>query len=281
MSEIDPLAGIARLAASGDAAALDALCRELQDPIYRLAMRMFGHPEDAADATQEALIRIVTHLASFEGRSKLTTWAYTVASRHFLRMRTQRLEPTVAGPEAFGEWIDRHRSEPSAEAASQVEFDELCGDVRIACTYGMLLCLSRPVRLVYLLGDVIGLTDVEGAEACETTPAAFRQRLARARRTMRSIMANRCGLVRAENPCRCSQVVDASVEAGILDPARPVYAHHSGVDSRIDHGVIAAAAAELDLVEAIAEVYRNDPAWTGPQRIMSTISVSLPTLLRP
>lgn len=281
MLEPDPLAAVASRAAAGDAAALDDLCRELQDPIYRLAMRMFAHPEDAADATQEALIRIVTHVGSFEGRSKLTTWAYTVASRHFLRLKTQRLEPTVAGPEEFGDWIDQHRSEPSAETASQVEFDELCGDVRIACTYGMLLCLKRPLRLAYLLGDVIGLTDVEGAQACETTPAAFRQRLARARRTMRSIMAQRCGLISSENPCRCSHVVDASIQAGILDPARPMYAHHGGMATPIEHGVLSAAAAELDLVEAIAEVYRTDPEWAGPERIMSTIRSSLPTLLRP
>lgn len=163
MIEADPLAAVASRAAAGDTAALDELCRELQDLIYRLAMRLFAHPEDAADATQEALIRIVINVGSFEGRSKLTTWAYTVASRHFLRMKTQRPEPTVAGPEEFGDWIDQHRSEPSAEVASLVEFDELCGEVRIACTYGMLLCLTRPLRLAYLLGDVIGLTDIEGA----------------------------------------------------------------------------------------------------------------------
>lgn len=281
MLEPDPLAAVASRAAAGDAVALDELCRELQDPIYRLAMRMFAHPEDAADATQEALIRIVTHVGSFEGRSKLTTWAYTVASRHFLRMKTQRLEPTVAGPEEFGDWIDQHRSEPSAEIASQVEFDELCGDVRIACTYGMLLCLTRPLRLAYLLGDVVGLTDIEGAQGCETTPAAFRQRLARARRTMRSIMAQRCGLINPEHPCRCSQMVAASIQAEILDPAQPMYAHHTGVTAPIEHGVLTAAAAELDLVESIAQVFRTDPEWVGPDRIMSTIKSSLPTLLGP
>lgn len=279
MLEPDPLAAVASRAAAGDAAALDELCRQLQDPIYRLAMRMFAHPEDAADAMQEALIRIVTHVGLFEGRSKLSTWAYTVASRHFLRMKTQRLETTVAGPVEFGEWIDQHRAEPSAETASQVELDELCGDVRIACTYGMLLCLTRPLRLAYLLGDVIGLTDIEGAEACETTPAAFRQRLARARRTMRSIMAQRCGLTSSQNPCRCSQVVEASIQAGILDPAQPMYARHAGVAAPIEHGVLSAAAAELDLVEAIAQLYRSDPEWAGPERIMSTIRCSLPTLL--
>lgn len=272
MSEPQELEHLAQRAAAGDAAALDAVCRGLQDPIYRLALRMFSHPEDAADATQEALIRVVTHLGSFEGRSKLTTWAYTVASRHFLRIQTQRLEQTVAGPEEFGDWIDQHRSEPAAETVSLVEFDELCGDVRIACTYGMLLCLSRPVRLAYLLGDVVGMTDTEGAEACGITPAAFRQRLARGRRTMRSILARRCGLVDAENPCRCSQLVEASIEARILDPAQPLFARHAGVDDVIDHGTVIAAAEELDLAEAIGEVYRSDPEWQAPDTIMASLA---------
>jgi RNA polymerase sigma factor (sigma-70 family) len=277
--DADPLADLASRAAAGDAAALEAVCRELQQPLYRLALRMFSHPEDAADATQEALIRIVTNLGSFEARSKLTTWAYTIASRQFLRMKTQRLEPSVAGPDEFGDWIDRHRSEPSAETASRVEFDELCGDVRIACTYGMLLCLTRPARLVYLLGDVIGLTDAEGAEACEITPEAFRQRLARARRTMRSIMAERCGLIRTENPCRCAHVVEASIDAGILDPAQPSFARHRGVETPIEHDVVLAASAELDVAVAIAEVYRSDPAWQAPDRIMVALAEALPTLI--
>lgn len=51
---------------------LSALVRRLQDPMYRLALRFLGHPQDAQDATQEILIRIVTHLGSFEGRSRFT-----------------------------------------------------------------------------------------------------------------------------------------------------------------------------------------------------------------
>ncbi len=255
-SNDDPLAALAARALDGDSAALDELCRELQDPIYRLALRMFSNPHDAADATQEALIRIITNLGSFEGRSKLTTWAYTVASRRFLRIAATATERSVAGPTEFGDWIDTHRAAPSAAQASSVEFDELCGDVRIACTYGMLLCLSRPVRLAYLLGDVIGFTDTEGADACEITAAAFRQRLSRARRTMRSVLAGRCGLVDPSNPCRCGQVVDASIQAGILDPQNPSFANHPGAPRPIPHRPLAAetvdaAASELDVAVKI------------------------------
>ena len=56
---------LARRAADGDREALTALVRQLQHPMYRLALRFLGHPDDAQDACQEILIRIVTHLGSF------------------------------------------------------------------------------------------------------------------------------------------------------------------------------------------------------------------------
>ena len=64
---------LARRAGDGDRDALSALVRELQHPMYRLAPRFLGHPEDAQDACQEILVRIVTRLGTFEGRSKFTT----------------------------------------------------------------------------------------------------------------------------------------------------------------------------------------------------------------
>jgi RNA polymerase sigma factor (sigma-70 family) len=271
----------AKAAANGDRHALEDVCKGLQDLIYRLALRSFSDPADAADATQEALIRIVTNLSSFEGRSKLTTWAYTIAARQFLRMRMTRVEETVGGPDQFGEWVDAHRQEPSAELASSVEFEQLSGDVRISCTYGMLLCLSREQRIAYLLGDVIGFTDQEGAIACEITPAAFRQRLSRARSTMRDLMASRCGLVRASNPCRCRLLVEASISNGLLDPVNPTFARHGGADIPIVSSVLAVAANELDHAVAIAEVFRSDPQWSAPGMVWQHLTEAMPALLGP
>jgi DNA-directed RNA polymerase specialized sigma24 family protein len=68
------LEGLARRAVTGDARALEELCRDLRNLVYRLALRFSSDPEAAADATQEILILVITHLGEFEGRSKLTTW---------------------------------------------------------------------------------------------------------------------------------------------------------------------------------------------------------------
>ncbi|EDM77544.1 RNA polymerase ECF-type sigma factor [Plesiocystis pacifica SIR-1] len=63
-------------AVEGDAAALESVLREVRDDVYGLALRMLGHLTDAEDVSQEALIRIATQLAKFEGRSKFRTWAW-------------------------------------------------------------------------------------------------------------------------------------------------------------------------------------------------------------
>ena len=122
-----------------------------------------------------------------------------------------------------------HAADPAFEPETQALYDELCADVRLACTSGMLLALTREARLAYVLGDVVGLSAPEAAEVLGTTPAAFRQRLSRARAVMRELMGQRCGLVREDDPCRCDRLVTASEERGLLDRSRPAFARHPGV----------------------------------------------------
>jgi RNA polymerase sigma factor (sigma-70 family) len=157
------LDGLARRATEGDRGALSELVREIQHPMYRLALRFLGNPDDAQDACQEILIRIVTRLGTFEGRSKFSTWAYTVAVRLLLRTRNRLYESAVQGAEQYAAAIDAGLGDvdPTLE---EVEFRLLSEEVRISCTYGMLLCLPRPQRAAYLLADVLGVTDGEGAE---------------------------------------------------------------------------------------------------------------------
>ena len=271
---------LAREAAAGDKRALGELCRKLQHPVYRLALRMLSDPQDAEDATQEVLVRVVTNLGSFEGRSKFMTWAYTVATRQLLRTRKRAVERSVRGAEAFAAVIDAGLGPVPDDVEGGAEYEELCAEVRISCTYGMLLCLSRPVRVAYILGDLMGMPDRTGAEVCGVTPAAFRQRLARARKTMRGIIANRCGLVREENPCRCGRQIGNSERLGVLDRSDLRLATHP----RRDRGTIRAdtierAAEQLDLAAAMAEVYRSDPEFVAPQRVYEGLRRAAPDLL--
>ena len=265
---------LARRAADGDRESLSALVRRLQDPMYRLALRFLAHPHDAQDATQEILIRIVTHLGSFEGRSRFTTWAYTVATRSLLRTKKRPVEASVQGPEQFAAFLDAGMAEldPTHEEA---EYRQLCEEVRISCTYGMLLCVPRDQRAAYLLADVIGLTDVEGGEVLDCTREAFRQRVSRARRTIRHVIDNRCGLVDPANPCRCGRQIASSIRAGILNPADLPLAEHRRDEVRV---WIEPVARQLDDVVAIGDLYRFD-RFTAPAALWDDLQGRFPELL--
>ena len=266
--------GLARLAADGDRAALAELVRGLQHPMYRLALRFLGHPQDAEDATQEILIRIVTHLGSFEGRSKFTTWAFTVATRSLFRAKRGANETAVAGAEQFAAFVDAGMGEIDA-TADEAEYRLLCEEVRISCTYGMLLCVPREQRAAYLLADVAGLTDVEGAQVLDCTREAFRQRVSRARRTLKHIIDNRCGLVDPANPCRCGRQVTASFDAGIIRPGELPLATHPRDEIRV---WIEPYARQLDEVTAIGDLYRFD-RFTAPATLWQDLQARYPDLL--
>ena len=213
MGDDGSLEELVRLAASGDSAALSRLVEEVQHPVYKLALRFLGHPEDAKDASQEILVRVITNLGSFEGRSQFMTWVYTVAVRQLMRTRKRLVESSVQDAETFAAFLDQGMSDRDY-TAEEAEYRMLCAEVRLSCTYGMLLCLSRPLRASYILGDAMGMPDTVAAEICGISRAAQRQRLARARRTMRTIIENRCGLIDAANPCRCGRQIESSLAAG-------------------------------------------------------------------
>src|SRR5215831_17743633 len=95
----EPLEQLAQRAVAGDSKALNALVEALQGPVFRLALRMLMHPADAEDASQEILVKVVTHLGEFQGQAALTTWVHTLAARHLLRFRVRRAERVPVDPQ--------------------------------------------------------------------------------------------------------------------------------------------------------------------------------------
>jgi RNA polymerase sigma factor (sigma-70 family) len=280
MSRRDPDADLdfdelARLAADGDRVALAELLRRLQHPMYRLALRFLGQPQDAEDATQEILIRIVTHLGSFEGRSKFTTWAYTVAIRSLFRAKRGVNEAAIVGAEQFAAFLDAGMADIDT-TADEAEYRMLCEEVRISCTYGMLLCIPREQRAAYLLADVAGLTDIEGAQVLECTREAFRQRVSRARRTIKQVIDSRCGLIDPANPCRCGRQITASLRAGMLRPDDLPLATHPREEVRV---WIEPYARQLDEVAAIGDLYRFD-RFAAPAALWRDLQDRYPELLK-
>jgi RNA polymerase sigma factor (sigma-70 family) len=283
MSIDNPLAGncpteaedrvLVTRAQSGDREALEQLVRWHQAWIYNIAIRMLFHPQDGEDATQEILLKAVTRLSSFEGRSSFRTWLYRIAVNHLLNMKRSRGEEDAISFRVYGDALD---NTPDAELpdarSSSADVKLLVKEAMIACTSGMLLCLDRQQRLAYILGEILAVSDIVAAEVLELTPENFRQRLARARRDLHNFMNDKCGLVNPANPCRCAKKTRGFIEAGHVDPHNLVFARDRLLQVREAVPGMYQTIKTLD--DQYAQIYREHPFYKPPdigQRIRRLI----------
>lgn len=202
---------LARRAVHGDREALDRLAKELQGDIYGLAIRMLWNREDAEDATQEILVRVVTRLSQFDFRSRLKTWVYRVAVNYLLDVKkspVERLQLT------FDQFAEELAEGLSTDGPMDAERSLLVEEVKIGCTLGMLQCLDRPLRLAYLLGEILDVPGPEAADALEITPDVFRKRLQHARAAILSFTRTYCWLVSDTAACACNRRVPAALRLG-------------------------------------------------------------------
>ena len=189
---------LVRLVQSGSKEALEALITQHQRWIYNIALRMVCLPQDAEDATQEILIKVLTKLSTFRGESQFRTWLYRLAVNHLLNMKRGRAEAREWTFEDYGRELDHTpEADPPAPDSERPDAQLLLQEAKIGCTSGMLLCLDREQRVVYVLGEIFGVTDRMGAELLEISRDSFRQKLARARRDLCNFMQGKCGLVKA------------------------------------------------------------------------------------
>ena len=79
-SEAAELEDLARRAAAGRPEVLDELLARIRPQVRRICGRMLINPDDAEEATQDALLRVATKIDTFDGRSRFTTWLHVVAS---------------------------------------------------------------------------------------------------------------------------------------------------------------------------------------------------------
>lgn len=211
-------------AKAGDRRALESVVGAVLQDVHALARRFLWHPEDAEDAAQEILIRVVTGLARFRGESSFRTWVYRVACNTLLTTRKRRMEQRSISFDEFGEDLARGLSDDPLRVDPDVDEALLLEEVKIGCTLGMLLCLDRDHRLAYILGDIVELEHREAAEVLEITPAAYRKRLSRARAKVSSFVMAHCGLANPANPCRCRRRVTTAVDLGRVDPDHLLFA---------------------------------------------------------
>lgn len=206
-------------AVEGNKKSLETLIKRHQDYIFNLSLKMFLTPDDALDATQEVLIKVITSLKTFHHQSKFRTWLYRIVVNHFLNCATRKME------KMFDKHVDISKLKISDYSENQVTEAEI-EETRLACSAAMLMCLDREQRLVYIIGEIFEADHQLGAEIFDITPANFRVKLHRARTDLLQYVGGKCGLLHPRNPCRCNKKARVLVEQGLVNKENMLFNAH-------------------------------------------------------
>jgi RNA polymerase sigma factor (sigma-70 family) len=250
---------LVRRAQSGNREAAELLFARHRPWIFNLAVRMIFRRSDAEDATQEVLLKGFKALPTFRGDSRFRTWLYRIAVNHILNSRK-----TAESVCSFADAARGLERVPDLDLPDPrtvpVPVEILVEEAKIGCTMGTLLCLDGRQRLVFILGEVFGVSDEVGGEIVDVTPVNFRQILSRARRDLYEYLRGNCSLVNPEAPCKCVKKTRAYIQGGFVDPHKLQFtSHHQRKVRDVSDG----RAGELmdAYMKVGAQVYRDHPFY--------------------
>ncbi len=253
-------------AVSGNQEALEEILCSVQDLVFNLSLRMLGTIPDAEDATQEILIKVMTHLSSFRGESRLTTWVFRIAANHLRSYRKGMFAQRPLSFEAYGEDIVSGREKDVPDMSGGVEEALLERELKLSCTNVMLQCLNAEDRCIYILGTMFRLDSRIAAEILETTPEAYRQKLSRIRRKMAAFLGEYCGLS-GTGSCSCKRRIHYAVASRRIDPANLGYQEME----TCDYEEIACFTDAMEHLDELAQIFADLPAYRSSDKIRAWV----------
>jgi RNA polymerase sigma-70 factor (ECF subfamily) len=174
----------------GDRGEFARLVDAYSGPLYRLALKMLGNASDAEDALQNTFLKAFQHVDSFEGRSKLSTWLYRIASNEALMLLRKR-RPEI-------NFVDTTAEEEDERDYDPVQFTDWCclpeeeflsGEGRKALDRAV-EHLPETLRIVFVLRDIEDLSIQETSQVLGLSETAVKTRLLRPRLRLREELSS-------------------------------------------------------------------------------------------
>ena len=178
-------------AQAGSRAAFDALVRQYDSAVLRLALRLTGSEQDAQDIHQEAFLKAYRYLGNFRFECSFYTWIYRIATNlclDHLRRRKSRREEQAVMLDSRGEEMDllSNVSDDRAGANPARELERKVMGEKIQEALGQ---LTPRERMVFELKHYQGLKLRAIGEMLETTEETAKNTLFRATRKLRTRLA--------------------------------------------------------------------------------------------
>lgn len=185
MGAADTDESLVAAAQAGDRGALTKLLERHYDRVRAVCVRIAGSTRDGDDAAQEAMIRIVNNLSSFDGRSSFGTWTYRIATNAAideLRRRQRRGRLSLVDDDEAPELVDPTSAEPIEAFESHLELADA------------LRTLPEEFRTPVILRDVADLDYEQIAATLDVPLGTVKSRIARGRRMLREQLGNQTDL---------------------------------------------------------------------------------------
>lgn len=206
-------------ATAGDKKALETVILSIQDLVFNLSLRMLGTFPDAEDASQDILLKIITHLSSFRQDSSFSTWVFSIAVNHLKNYKKHLFAQYPLSFEFYGEDIANGKTDDIPDLTQEVEKSILAEELKMSCTNVLLQCLDPDSRCIFILGTMFKVDSRIAGDILGISPEAYRQRLSRVRKKVAVFLSEYCGEYGKGN-CRCENRVNYAIQNHRISPKR-------------------------------------------------------------
>lgn len=222
MKKDENLTALIDKAIAGDRNSLETVILSVRDLIFNLSLRMLGTFHDAEDATQDIILKIITHLSSFKQESSFSTWVFRIATNHLINYKKHMFAQYPLSFAFYGNDIENAPVEDIPDLTQDVEKSILAEELKLSCTNVMLQCLDMDDRLIFILGTMFKVDSRIAGDILEMTPEAYRQRLSRVRRKVADFLSAYCGEY-GSGKCRCRSRLNYAIQSHRLNPSELDY----------------------------------------------------------
>ncbi len=253
-------------ATAGDKEALETLVAGVQDIVFNLSLRMLGTFADAEDATQDILLKMITHLSSFRGDSSFTTWVFSIAANHLKNYKKHMFAHYPLSFEYYGDDIENGKIQDVPDLTQNVEKDILAEELKMSCTNVMLQCLDTESRCIFILGTMFKVDSRIAGDILEMTPQAYRKRLSRVREKMADFLNSYCGEY-GGGKCWCKDRVNYAIKNHRINPLQLDYTKAAEISESILFDVKNA----MEDIDNLSQDFSFCKPYQSPERIKNLI----------
>ena len=205
-------------ATAGNKDALETIILSVQDLVFNLSLRMLGTFPDAEDASQDILLKVITHLSSFKQDSSFSTWVFSIAVNHLKNYKKHMFAKFPLSFEFYGDDILNGKIDDVPDLTQDMEKSILAEELKMSCTNVMLQCLDVESRCIFILGTMFKVDSRIAGDILGITAEAYRQRLSRIRKKMADFLCDYCGEY-GNGKCHCINRVNYAIQNHRISPA--------------------------------------------------------------